>query len=323
MSPSSSNLARTAQRIALVGITGSVLLAVVHVTVGLATRSTSVFAAGVEFAGDVLATALVYVGMRVATRPPDTNHPYGHGRVETLSALAVGLILIGSGAGIGWHSLQAVSARHPPPGQLALVVLILAIVIRGTTVFLKFGVGRKIGSAAIVADAWNDSVDLVAAATALVAVGLSRYDPERFLAADHYGGFAIGVIVVLIGVRVARDASVTLIDTMPEPPLMEALRGAAMSVSGVVAVDKAHARKTGLTYHVDLHVEVDPALTVAASHVIAGRVRSRLREELPWVADVLVHIEPALPPTGAARPREQHSPAPPADDARHSTADRR
>ena len=199
-----------------------------------------------------------------------------------------------SGAGIGWHSLQAVSARHPPPGLAALVVLVLAIAIRGTTAFVKFSAGRRLGSAAIVADAWNDSVDLVAAATALVAVGLTRFDAVRFLAADHYGGFAIGIIVVLIGLRVARDASLSLIDTMPEPPLMEALRRLATTVPGVVAVDKARARKTGLAYHVDLHIEVDPELTVAASHVIAGRVRSRLREGLPWVADVLVHVEPAV-----------------------------
>lgn len=293
MSLPSAELARATRRIALLGIAGSVGLAVLHLVVGLITRSTSVVATGVEFAGDVLATTLVYVGTTVATRPADRNHPYGHGRVETLAALAVGLILAASGVGIGWHSLQAISARHPPPGISAIVVLVIAMVIRGTTAFLKFNAGRKLGSAAIVADAWNDSIDLVAAATALVAVGLTRLDPARFLAADHYGGFAIGIIVVLIGVRVVRDASLELIDTMPDPELMDDVRRVAMSVPGVIAVDKAHARKTGFAYHVDLHIEVDPDLTVAASHVVAGKVRTRLRQDLDWIADVLVHVEPA------------------------------
>jgi cation diffusion facilitator family transporter len=253
-----------------------------------------VLAAGVEFAGDVLAAGLVYVGMAVATRPADRNHPYGHGRVETLAALAVGVVLVVSGAAIAWHSLQAVSAHHPPPAASAIFVLIVAVAVRGTTGLVKFAIGRRLGSAVIVADAWNDSVDVVAAVTAIVAVVLARYDPERFLSADHYGGFAIAVIVVLIGLRVARDASLALIDTMPDPSLIAVLRETAVGVPGVVAVDKVFARRTGLAYHVDLHIEVDPELTVAASHIIAGKVRGRLREGLPWVADVLVHVEPAV-----------------------------
>jgi cation diffusion facilitator family transporter len=121
------------------------------------------------------------------------------------------------------------------------------------------------------------------------------YDQERFLAADHYGGFAVGLIVVLTGLRVLRDASMELMDTMPSPHMIARLRTAAVDVEGVVNVDKIHARKTGLRYHVDLHIEVDPELTVTASHVIAGQVRSRIREQLGWVADVLVHVEPASP----------------------------
>ena len=129
------------------------------------------------------------------------------------------------------------------------------------------------------------------------AVALTIYDTDRFLAADHYGGFAVGLIVVLTGVRVLRESSLELMDTMPDHRMMELVRAAAREVPGVVGVDKSYARKTGFRYHVDLHIEVDPSLTVAESHVIAGQVRSRVRGEIVWVADVLVHVEPA----GAAR----------------------
>ncbi len=156
---------------------------------------------------------------------------------------------------------------------------------------IKFRVGRRESSAALVADAWNDSVDIIAASTALVAVGLAMYD-ARFLAADHYGGFAVGIIVVITGVRVLRDASLELMDTMPAAEKIDEIRRVAMEVDGVWGVDKTYARKTGFTYHVDLHIEVDPALTVAASHQIAGHVRSLVRKRLTWVADVLVHVEP-------------------------------
>jgi cation diffusion facilitator family transporter len=144
-----------------------------------------------------------------------------------------------------------------------------------------------------VADAWNDTVDILAATAALTAVALAMYDSTRFLAADHYGGFAVGTIVILTAVRVLRDASLELMDTMPGDDMMERVRAAALEVPGVLAVEKSYARKTGFQYHVDLHIEVDPDLTVAASHLIGGRVRGRVRERLGWVADVLVHIEPA------------------------------
>jgi len=117
------------------------------------------------------------------------------------------------------------------------------------------------------------------------------YD-TRFFAADHYGGAVVGVIVALTGVRVLRDALLALMDTMPDAGKIDEIKHVAMEVKGVWGVDKTYARKTGFTYHVDLHIEVDPALTVAASHQIAGHVRSLVRARLGWVADVLVHVEP-------------------------------
>jgi cation diffusion facilitator family transporter len=282
----------TGRRIALAGIAVSALLASLNIVAGLWTRSTSVFATGVEFAGDVLASTVVLVGMVIAGKPADSNHPYGHGRVETLAAFVVGMILIAGGAGICWSSLQAVGEVHPPPGVAAIVVLIVAIAARGVMSVLKFRVGRRIRSASLVADAWNDTVDILAAVAALTAVGLAMYDSRRFLAADHYGGFAVGLIVILTALRVLREASLELMDTMPDRSMIERVRATAAAVPGVRGVDKAYARKTGFRYHVDLHIEVAPEMTVAESHEVAGIVRSRVREELPWVQDVLVHVEP-------------------------------
>jgi len=285
--------ARTGRRVAIAGIAASALLATLNIVVGLMARSTSVVATGFEFAGDVLASTVVLIGMIVAVKPADENHPYGHGRIETLAAFLVGVILAAGGIGICWNSLHAVGENHAPPPAAAIGVLIVAIVLRAGMSALKFRIGRRIQSASLVADAWNDTVDILAATAALTAVALAMYDSTRFLAADHYGGFAVGTIVILTAVRVLRDASLELMDTMPGDDMMERVRAAALEVPGVLAVEKSYARKTGFQYHVDLHIEVDPDLTVAASHLIGGRVRGRVRERLGWVADVLVHIEPA------------------------------
>ena len=292
VNPSGSD-ARTGQRVALAGILASVCLAVMNIAVGLMTQSTSVFATGVEFAGDVLASIVVLFGLIAATRPPDDDHPYGHGRIETLAAFVVGMVLSIGGAGICWNSLQEVGAQHPPPAMTAIAALTGAIVVRGVMSVIKFRVGRRIRSTSLVADAWNDAVDILSAGAALTAVALTIYDSARFMAADHYGGFVVGIVVIGTGLRVLRDASLELMDTMPDQQMMDKLKATVLTVPGVRGVDKAYARKTGMSYHVDLHIEVDPEMSVADAHAVAGRVRHQVRGELGWVADVLVHVEPA------------------------------
>ncbi len=282
-----------ARRLTSVGIGVSTALACSNLAVGLLAHSTAVVATGVEFVGDVLASSIVLVGMGVAARPADDNHPYGHGRFETLSAFLVGAILCVGGVLICYQSARAVGVRHEPPGVSAVVVLVVAIVLRAVMSTVKFRLGRRLGSSALVADAWNDAVDIFSAVAALIAVALATYDPSRFLAADHYGGVIVGLVVVITGIRVLRDASLELVDTMPPAELTNQILHVARRVPGVDGIDKVFARKTGLQHHIDLHIEVAPTLTVAASHAIAGHVRATLRHELPWVADVLVHVEPS------------------------------
>jgi cation diffusion facilitator family transporter len=285
---------RTARRIAMAGVAASAILAASNIVVGVLANSTSVVAAGFEFVGDVLASSIVIVGMRVAARPADEEHPYGHGRFETLSAFVVGVILAVGGVLISNASLQRVGEQHAAPGLAAAAALVFAIIVRSVMSVMKFRMGRRLHSSALLADAWNDAVDILSAGAALAAVGLATYDPSRFLAADHYGGFVVGIVVVITGLRVVRDASFELVDTMPPKELTAEILTIAKTVAGVRGIDKVLARKSGLQYHIDLHIEVDPMLTVAASHAIAGHVRSTLRRDLPWVADVLVHVEPSV-----------------------------
>jgi cation diffusion facilitator family transporter len=283
---------RTGRRVAGASIAASCLLSVSNVWVGYAAGSTSVTAAGLEFLGDVLASILVFVGMTLAGRPPDRDHPYGHGRIEILSGLSVGAILSAGGIGICYRSLHNITEVHPPPGWYAVWPLIGAIAIRSAMSIIKFGVGRRIGSGSLLADAWNDAVDILSAGAALCALALTLYNPQQFLAADHYGGFIVGLFVIYTGFRVLHETALDLIDTMPSPEFIDQIKRTALEVERVDGVEKCYARKTGLQYHVDLHVEVDPHMTVAESHEVATRVRAHITKAMPQVADVLVHIEP-------------------------------
>ncbi|MFZ5928163.1 MAG: cation diffusion facilitator family transporter [Acidobacteriota bacterium] len=279
-------------RIAIASMAISGALAVAKLIVGWLAGSASVAADGVESAGDVLASSIVLLGLTVAARPPDKNHPYGHGRFETLTGLVTGLGLALVGAGIIWKSLQDTGLRHSPPAAYAMIPVAVSVVLKAFMSVLKLRVGRRIRSAALVADAWNDTVDILSGSVALLGVGLALYDPERFLAADHYGGAVIGCIIILLGLRVVHETSLTLMDTMPGEEMMASIRASALKVPGALDVEKCYARKTGLRYHVDLHLEVDPELTVRRSHAIAEEVRNCVKRDLAWVEDVLVHVEP-------------------------------
>ncbi len=281
------------QRVAVTGMFVSGALALIKIYAGVHGHSTAVVADGFESAADVIASGFVLFGLTIAARPADDNHPYGHGRIEILTGLLIGLVLTAGGSLISWESLQRIGAAREPLAAFVVWPLLISLAAKMGLASLKFSFGRKLKSAALTADAWNDAVDTISALAALVAVGLTLLDRVRFAEADRYGGGVVGLIVIYAGIRVTYDTSMQLMDTMPDQRLIAQLRSLALGVTGVRGVEKCFARKTGFRYHVDLHLEVDPEMTVRQSHKIAHDVQLHIKEQLDWVADVLVHVEPA------------------------------
>jgi cation diffusion facilitator family transporter len=281
------------QRVAIAGMLVSGVLALIKIFAGVTGHSAAVLADGFESAGDVLASGFVLFGLIVASRPADENHPYGHGRFEILTGLVIGLVLTVTGGLICYFSLSKIGQPRPPLAAFLIWPPLISIAAKTVLATLKFRYGRQTGSAALTADAWNDAMDTLSAFSALAAVLLTLSDPVRFAQADLYGGFVVGIIIVIAGIRVSRETSLQLMDTMPSEDKIDQIRVAAMTVEGVSGVEKCFARKTGLKYHVDLHLEVDPEMTVRQSHELGHEVRSHILHRLPWVADVLVHVEPA------------------------------
>ena len=290
---------RIGRRLALLSTAIGTLLAIVNIAVGLLAHSTALVSDGFENGADVISSGIVFFGLLLASRPPDQNHPYGHGRYETLAGLAVGGLLLVTGVGIFWRSFETLD-RLQTPQMFALYPLYVAAVVKMVLAVAKKRVGRRIGSSALEADAWHDITDLLSTAVAFCAIGLALFDPVRFGAADHVGGMLIGLIVVFVAVRLVWNTVAYLTDTMPGHELMEQIRPVALTIPGAMDIEKCYARRTGLKYHVDLHLEVDPELTVQQSHSIAEQVRIAIRGRLSWVADVLVHVEPWPGPKAAA-----------------------
>ncbi len=283
---------RIGRRIALLSVSVGLVLALAKIIVGMHAGSASVVSDGLEAAGDVLSSGIVYAGLWLASKPPDYEHPYGHGRYETLAGLAIGGVLLLTSAAIFWNGLIHLGDRNVMRAY-ALYPLGAAVFLKVGLSIMKLNIGKRIASTALEADAWHDITDLVSTAVALLAVGLSLLNPVRFAAADHVGGIIIGSIIFFLAIKVVRRTVLQLLDTMPDPEKMGQIREAALSVPGTLGIEKCFARRTGLRYHVDLHLEVDPAMTVRESHEIATSVKLAIKQQLRWVADVLVHVEPS------------------------------
>jgi cation diffusion facilitator family transporter len=284
---------QTGQRVAVTGMLVSGALAAIKIVAGMSGHSTAVVADGLESAADVVASGFVLFGLTLAAKPADENHPYGHGRVETLTGLLIGLVLMVGGGLISGSSIRRVGQPHEVLHAFVIWPLVISLAAKTGLSTLKFRYGKKLQSEALMADAWNDAMDTVSAIAALIAVGLTLMDRLRFAEADRYGGFVVGLIVVSAGIRVVRETTMQLMDTMPDARLIGQIREAASGVAGVRGVEKCFARKTGFKYHVDLHLEVDPEMTVRQSHQLAHQVQLNILARLDWVADVLVHVEPA------------------------------
>ncbi|HXF25916.1 MAG TPA: cation diffusion facilitator family transporter [Bryobacteraceae bacterium] len=291
------DLNRLGRRVAIASMAASAALALLKITVGMKAGSTAVVSDGIESAADVFSSGIVLVGLIIASKPADSEHPYGHGRFEILSALGIGLMLFGTGTLICFQSIAIMREPGGPPKAYAIWPLLISIFVKSALWGMKRRWGKKMHSEVLLADAANDWVDILSGLLALAGISLTLLNPAGFPAADHIGGFAVGVVVIALGLRVVHDTALQLMDTMPDENSMRQIREAALSVPGALGIEKCYARKTGQRYHVDLHLEVDPELSVRRSHDIATEVRAAVTEQLDWVADVLVHVEPFAPAT--------------------------
>jgi len=242
-----------------------------------------VFADGLENTSDLFGSGLVLYNLYIASKPPDKEHPYVHGRSEPIAGLAGGFLLRASGILICYESFRPLRASTEHPRLYAIWPLIGSIAVKSGSSLAKFAYGRRLGSAALLADAWYDGVEIISGLVNLIALALTLYDPTHFAATDHWGGFAVGLIVLCTALRVVRDTSDVFMDAMPNQERIERIRNMALSAPGVLGVEKTYTRKIGLQYNVELHLEVDPNLIVQESHDLATRTRFLICEQLDGV----------------------------------------
>ena len=279
-------------RITLLSVAANSLLAASKLVAGLVGNSYALIADAVESFSDVISSAIVWGGLAMSAKPPDADHPYGHGKAEPLAALAVGLMLTVAAVGIALQAFRALSAPQQAPATFTLIVLAGVVVVKEGLFRLMSRVGGQIGSTAICADAWHHRSDAITSVAAGVGISISVFGGAGYETADEWAALAASLIIVFNGLRFVRQAARELMDVQPQGELLKDVAAAASSVAGVKRVEKILARKMGTAYLCDMHVEVDGSLPVRLAHDLAHQVKDRVCGQVPQVADVLVHVEP-------------------------------
>ncbi len=245
---------------------------------------------------DIVCSLFLILFIKLAERPPDKNHPFGHGRYEPLAGLQLGLLLVAIGGGMFVQQVFQLPQEHIgeldrrawliPLGAVILLEICYAMVMRAA---------KKHQSSALIAEAAHYRADSLTSALATATLLCAAYFRDWSFLIDHLGAIAIALFMVGIGVRAVRDNLNQLMDRIPDDRYFESVRRAAGCVPGVLGTEKIRIQSYGPDAHVDIDIEVDPQLPVEKAHTISQYVRIAIQKEWPAVRDVTVHIEPYYP----------------------------
>jgi cation diffusion facilitator family transporter len=280
-------------RIALFGLAVNIMLASVKIVAGFFGNAYVLIADGIESAMDVGGSIVIWGGLKVAARPPDRTHPYGHGKAEPIAAVIVAIGVVAAALGLAIQSVREIFLPHHGPAPYTLVVLVVAVIVKEILYRYVIRFGRSVESTAVQTDAWHHRTDALTSIAAFIGISVALVGGEAWQSADDWAALFACALIGTNGYRLLRPALFEIMDTAPRGPIVDSVRNAATAVPGVIDVEKCLIRKMGLDFYVDLHVGVNGSISVHEGHEIAHQVKTAIRQRDPRIADVLVHIEPA------------------------------
>jgi cation diffusion facilitator family transporter len=283
-----------ADRVIKVGFWINTVLMVMKLAAGHYGRSEAVFADGVESACDFIAIGMTLVALKVGRKPFDADHPYGHGKVESLAAILVSIVIGATGAWILYGAIiTVIEHRYEAPAFIAVLAAAATIAIKETLYRYSMRVGGSLGSPALLAIAKDHRKDAVTSIATLIGVG-GAYCGIRVL--DPIAAGLTSFFIFHIGYQTFRTSAHELMDGLPEQEMVNAISEVAGAVQGVDKVHEIRARHSGQFLIVDLQLDMNPEMTVKSSHDIANEAKRRIFEQFPNVGDVMIHINPSDEP---------------------------
>jgi cation diffusion facilitator family transporter len=287
---------RQAEVAAWVGIVGNVALAVLKIVVGLVGNSRALVADAVHSASDVVGSLAVLIGLRAAKLPPDEDHPYGHGKAESIAAIVVAVILFIVGVQIGYGSFGALFEPILTPSIIAVYAALFSIVVKEIMFQYKYRLGKRLRSDALIVNAWEHRSDVYSSIAAVAGIGGAvlggKIGIPWMVYLDPVAGIVVSLLIMRMAWKLGKESIHNTLDHVLHEEDAAELKKTAEGVEGVIQVDELHAREHGHYVIVDIKIAVDPNLTVEEGHTIGKRVKETLITKHEHVHNVLIHINP-------------------------------
>lgn len=292
--------AQKGMRLVLFGIIANFILAGIKFAAGIFGNSYALIADAIESTTDIFSSLLVYIGLKISTKPADKNHPYGHGKAEPLAAFAISLFLFFAAFFIVYESIQRIKNPHPIPSSWTLIILILVILVKEILYKFSYKVAEETASTAIKGDAFHHLSDALTSMAAFLGISIAiignHFNPDPYWAsADDWAALASSVVVLYNGLKIMHQAIYELTDASPDQQIEDEVRKVALTVPGVKELHRCRMRKMGFEYYVELDVRVDRDMPVYLAHDISHQVQDKIIEKVmsARIARVLIHIEPS------------------------------
>lgn len=294
--PSNNNLELSAEKgikTTILGIFTSIILASVKAVAGVLGNSYALVADAIESTSDVFTSLIVLTGLKIAKRPADKTHPYGHGKAEPFAGILVAAALFIAAIIIIIQSIHEIITPHHSPAPFTLIVLIAVVIIKELLFRFIIKVGDSVNSVAVKNDAWHHRSDAITSGAAFIGIAIALIGGKGYEEADDYAALCASLIIIYNSFRLFKPALYEIMDTAPSSEVVEKIINTALLVKGVIAIDKCFARKMGFQYYIDMHIIVNGNISVYNGHEIAHTVKDKLLESFNNISDVLIHIEPA------------------------------
>ncbi|MDH5480416.1 MAG: cation diffusion facilitator family transporter [Nitrosomonas sp.] len=282
---------KSVRKVTLIGAAADFLLGTAKIIVGWLANSQALIADGIHSFSDLFTDFFVLYAAKHAHKEADEDHPYGHGRIETLATVGLGFILIIVAVGIAYDSVRRLNdpGMLLAPGLLALIIAIISVISKEWIYHYTMAAARRLRSEMLMANAWHSRSDAISSIVVVIGIAGAMHGYPYL---DAVAAVVVAVMIAKIGFNLVRSSSKELIDTALDPEKIKTIRGHIFDINGVRSIHMLRSRKSAGDAFIDVHIQVDPRLSVSEGHQIGDAVRRRLMDEVDVVTDVTVHIDP-------------------------------
>ncbi len=283
-------------RVSIITIISNVLLTVLKLFAGIFAHSSAMISDAVHSLSDVLSTVVVMIGVKMASKEADEDHPYGHERLECVAALLLSIMLFATGAGIGIIGIRntAMGNKLLVPGGIALVAAIISIIIKEAMYWYTRGVAKKVNSGALLADAWHHRSDSLSSIGSFIGILGARMG---YVYLDSIASIIICIFIIKVAIDIFIDSIEKMVDKACDEDVINKIKDVVNNNSKVIEIDHLRTRKFGGMAYVDIDISVDKSISIKEAHDISHKVHLDIEKNVPFVKHCRVHVNPYLKDT--------------------------